>query len=114
MNALLLDGFWSFTEGLAESVDDTRWRYWPCSAGENSLKHWQLDNGCRESIHTSCPRSASAYRSSRTKPSSALLWERKRPTIGGDCRVGARVTGLGTKRGPQFGAGLCFAPMTLT
>jgi hypothetical protein len=24
MNALLLDGFWSFSEGLAESVDDTR------------------------------------------------------------------------------------------
>jgi len=30
------------------------------------------------------------------------------------CRGGARVTGLGTKREPQFGAGLCFAPMTLT
>ena len=100
MNALLLDGFWSFTEGLAESVDDTRWRYWPCSAGENSLKHWQLDNGCRESIQTSCPRSASACRSSRTKPSSALLWERKRWGIGAVRPDGARITGQGTKREP--------------
>jgi hypothetical protein len=24
MNALLLDGFWSFTEGLAESADEIR------------------------------------------------------------------------------------------
>jgi len=45
MNALPLDGFWSFNEGLDESVDDIRWSHWPCSAGENSLKHWQLDNG---------------------------------------------------------------------
>ena len=79
-----------------------------------SLQSGSPPLSCRESIHTGCPRSASASRNSRTKPSSALLWERKSWTIGGDCRVGARVTGLGTKRGPQFGAGLCFAPMTLT
>ncbi len=43
-----------------------------------SLHSGSPPRSCRESIHTSWSSSASASRSSRTKPSSAELWERNR------------------------------------
>jgi hypothetical protein len=53
-----------------------------------SLQSGSPPLSCRKSVHIGCPRSASPSRSSRTKPSSALLWERKSWSIGGSAGVG--------------------------